>query len=175
MVIDHEPHRACALLCVTTSCPIFQQFRRCSPFTRPPFTPAHHSAPLRPWTFIPLLFTIHSPILHSRPSVPAFTPPPSHPPFTTPPFTLNFTLARYSAALHSHLSFRRTDNLSLSSSSSCNRERTATPDLLLVDLREATNLSTERRTATCNLRLVEQNSYRSRSHSITYIRHPSSY
>jgi hypothetical protein len=42
-------------------------------------------------------------------------------------------------------------------------------------LREATNPSTERRTATCNLLLVEQNSYRSPSHSVTYIRHPSSY
>jgi hypothetical protein len=40
---------------------------------------------------------------------------------------------------------------------------------------EANYPSTEHRTVTRNLPLVEQNSYRSRSHPITYIRHPSSY
>jgi hypothetical protein len=109
-------------------------------------------------------FTLHSTALHSslrRSSFPLCTPPPFTPPLFTP--------ALRSAA--------RTISPRRAPGRPTGREqlpwifssRTA------VAIREATNPSTERRTATRNLLLVEQNSYRSPSHSVTYIRHPSSY
>jgi hypothetical protein len=44
-----------------------------------------------------------------------------------------------------------------------------------VAIREVANPSTERRTATYDHLPIQRNSYRSRSHSVTYIRHVSSY
>jgi hypothetical protein len=165
-------------------------FRRYSLFTRSPFIPALHSAahhcrpPLcRPAHFIPPSIILHSRTLHMRPSLHR----PSFPPFTLPPFTLH-SAAVHSAVLHSRPFLRRSSlppfipphgqpplvelrllqlgENSYAGSSPCGP---ATP------LREATNPSTERRTATSNLLFVEQNSYRSPPHSVTYIRHPSSY
>jgi hypothetical protein len=51
----------------------------------------------------------------------------------------------------------------------------SSPPRASVAIREAADHSTERRTSTRVRLLVEQNSYRSRSHSVTYVRHPSSY
>jgi hypothetical protein len=51
----------------------------------------------------------------------------------------------------------------------------SSPRRAAVAIREVANPSTERRTATYDHLLIEQNSYRSRSHSVTYIRRPSSY
>jgi hypothetical protein len=51
----------------------------------------------------------------------------------------------------------------------------SSPRRAAVAIREAADHSTERRTSTRVHLLVEQNSYRSRSHSVTYVRHPSSY
>jgi hypothetical protein len=49
------------------------------------------------------------------------------------------------------------------------------PRRAAVAILEVANPSTERRTATYDHLLIERNSYRSPSHSVTYIRHPSSY
>jgi hypothetical protein len=51
----------------------------------------------------------------------------------------------------------------------------SSPRRAAVAIREVANPSTECRTATRDHLLVEQSSYRSPSHSDTYIRHPSSY
>jgi hypothetical protein len=122
-----------------SSCSLLQRHRtfEVQPYERLSTTPPHLTA-------------LQSDAQHPsfrRPS--AFTPAPCTPaihsaPFPLPPFTL------YSAALHPSLyhpslppalyhslhrpSLRRTDNLRLSSSSSSNRARTATPDLPLVEV-----------------------------------------
>jgi hypothetical protein len=58
----------------------------------------------------------------------------SHPPSSANQRCSNAPATLHSATLHSHPSFRRTDNLPATSSSTSNRARAATPHLPLVEL-----------------------------------------
>jgi hypothetical protein len=111
---------------------------------------ALHSSLSRPSPFTPPPLTHHSaalrpPLRHS--SLPPFVPPHGQPPL-----------------VELQLVQLRENSYPVSS-----------PRRAAVAIREVANPSTERRTATYDHLLIERNSYRSRSHSVTYIRHPSSY
>jgi hypothetical protein len=162
------------------------------PLTAPPFT--LHSAALSP------SYPHHSPPPFTAPPVthPSAVLHPSlrHAPLwssTLPPFTptLHYT-ALHPAALHSTALYSGPAicHSSLPALIPTHRERpfvelqlvqqgeNSDPAFSLratVAIREATNPSTERRTATCNHLLVEQNSYQSPSLSVTDIRHAASY
>jgi hypothetical protein len=111
---------------------------------------ALHSSLSRPSPFTPPPLTHHSAAL--RPPLRHSSLPPVVPPHGQPPL------------VELQLVQLRENSYPVSS-----------PRRAAVAIREVANPSTERRTATYDHLLIERNSYRSRSHSVTYIRHPSSY
>jgi hypothetical protein len=127
-------------------------FRRPSPITPPPFTPALQYA-----------------ALHSHPSLRSPSPLTTSP--SLPPFVLRRSSFPPFIPPHRQLPFVERQLLLLGG----NSYHGSSPRRAAVAICDATNPATDRRTATRNHILVEENSYRSRSHSVTYIRHPSSF